>query len=131
MSGRWGWQSGLVEWSPDDVVSAVRVVLNGHTGPPKSLGGHSDRHSPWKLEQANLDGDGVMVVFRVGDGRFAVRYSFADAPLGPNTGEPCGTPKEWAVEVALDMDEQVLTGGITRAERVGGADGFTVLRWVW
>jgi hypothetical protein len=130
MGGRWDWQSGLVEWSPDDVVSAVRVALNGQTGPPESLGGPSDRLSTWKFERANLDADGVMVVFRVGDSRLGVRYSFAEAPLGPNTGEPCGTASEWADEIALDMDEQVLTGAVTRAERSGGHDDFTVLRWV-
>jgi hypothetical protein len=120
-----GWQSVLVDWEPDDVVSGVRAALNGQTGPPASLGGPSVRYPPWRFEHANLDGDGEMVVFRVGDSRFGVRYSFAEAPLGPNTGEPCGTSKEWAEEVALDMDEQVLTGGVTMAEHIGGPDGFT------
>lgn len=108
-------------WSPDEVLAAVRATLSV-----------DDRHQPFAFEHADLDGDRVLVVFRIDDQhRFGVHYSLADLPVGPNTGEPVGTPEEWATELGWDMDEQVHTGGIDRAERVSGQDDLILLRWRW
>ena len=60
-----------------------------------------------------------------------MRYDLTDVPIGNNTGLLCATPEDWAFEIVLTMDEQVLTGGVRRAERTLGSDGLTVLRWVW
>jgi hypothetical protein len=107
-----------VDWSPEDVVSAVRVVLNG-----------SSPNSPWAFDGADLDGDGVLVRFQTSGDKFGVRYSFTEAPDGPSTGEPCDSPVEWADEVWIDMYEQVLTGGVARADRATRPDGLVLLNW--
>lgn len=88
--------------------------------------------SGWTFEEADLEGDKVLVTFRVDDGRrFGVRYDLAEVPMGNNTGWVCDTAEDWADEIGLTMDEQVLTGGVARAERMVRADGVTVLSWVW
>ncbi len=97
------------------------------------LGLHRGGDSGWIFERAELDGDQVLVIFRAGEdqGRFGVHYDLAEAPYGVNTGAPRDTPDEWADEIVWTMDEQVVTGGLRRAERTTGSDGLTVLRWVW
>jgi len=108
-----------VIWSPDEVLAAVRTRL-------------SFNGSGWTFERADLDGDKVLVIFNVDDGRrFGVHYDLAEVPMGNNTGLPCETPDAWADEIDLTMDEQVATGGVARAERTVRADGLTVLSWVW
>ena len=103
------------------MLSAVRSRL--------SLSGHN---SGWTFERADLDGDRVLVIFHVEDqSRYGVGYDLSEVPIGNNTGLLCATPDDWADEISLTMDEQVLTGGVTRAERTTPADGLTVLKWVW
>jgi hypothetical protein len=120
-----------VEWSPGEVLTAVR----------SSLG--ADRpYSQWTYERADLDGDQVLVVFRVSAAapvrpelgatdRFGVRYSLAELPDGPNTGISCDTPQRWADEIAWDLDEQVDTGLVVQASRAPGPDGLVLLQWRW
>jgi hypothetical protein len=74
----------------------------------------------------HLDQDKILVILGLPDapGRFGVYYSLESLPEGPNTGEVCATPEEWAVEVALDLDEFALG-----ASRVPGPGGVTLLRW--
>jgi hypothetical protein len=108
-------------WNPDEVLTAVRTTLS-HTGDD----------SGWSFEDADLEGDKVVVVFHTEDrSRYGVSYELTDVPVGNNTGLLCATPREWAEEISLTMDEQVLTGGVARAERATRADGLTVLSWVW
>jgi hypothetical protein len=111
------WQSVRVEWTRDEVLAAVRASLPGRVD------------SGWTFERADLNGDQVLVLFRVGAQRFGVHYSLEELPHGPNTGEVCETPREWAQEIGWDMDEQVLTGGLLRAERSAGSDGVILLSW--
>jgi hypothetical protein len=120
VSGRRTWQGDLVEWSPEDVVLAVHAALRWN-----------DPGAPWTFQTAMLAGDGVLVVFQIGDDEYAVRYPFTDVPAGPNTGEPCDNPREWAEEIRLDMDEQTLTGGVSRAQRSARPNGLVELHWVW
>lgn len=115
------WQSDGVIWVPGEVLVAVRDRLG--------LRGRWD--SGWLFERAELDGERVLVILRFEDERrFGVHYELADVPNGPNSGELCETPQDWADEIVLDIDEQVLTGGVGRAERAAGPDGLEVLRWV-
>lgn len=106
-----------MDWSHDEVLAAVRA----------SVPGRADTR--WTFDRADLDNGQVLVLFEVEAERFGVHYSLADLPYGPNTGEPCDTPGEWAQEIGWDVDEQVDTGGLLRAERVPGPDGVVLLRW--
>jgi hypothetical protein len=110
-------QSVRVDWTRDEVLAAVRASVPGRVD------------SGWTFERTDLDGDQVLVLFRVGAQRFGVHYSLDELPDGPNTAEPCDTPREWAQEIGWDMDEQVLTGGLLRAERTAGSDGVILLSW--
>jgi hypothetical protein len=106
-----------VTWSPEEVVTAVRGRLAG-------------RGWGWTFERADLSADTVLVIFQVADGRrFGVHYALADVPNGPSTGLPCDTPEQWADEIDLDIEEEVGTAGVARAECIS-ADGLIVLRWV-
>jgi hypothetical protein len=110
-----------MNWSPDDVLSAVRTTLS-----------RSGDDSGWTFESAALDGDQVLVIFHGRDqSRYGVHYDLAEVPIGNNTGLLCETPARWADEISWTMDEQVLTGGLRRAERTGLTNGITMLRWVW
>ena len=106
-------------WTPDEVLAAVRTSLSS-----------SRPLSVWVFEGADLDGDQVIVRFMVDARRYGARYSLDDLPAGPNTGIPCATPERWAFEVGWDVDEQVETGGVARAERAEGPDDLVLLRWV-
>ena len=106
-------------WSYDDVLAAVRSTLT------------AARSDTWDYEQADLDGDQVLITIRIGDESFGVGYSLAELPYGVNTGCVCVTPKHWADEIRLDLDEHVDTGGVSRAERAVRPDGLVLLRWVW
>jgi hypothetical protein len=116
-------------WTPEEVLAAVRsaLVVEGS-------------FSNWTYERADLEGTDVLVVFRVkatapvradlGDGeRFGVLYPLDDLPNGPNTGIPWDTVERWAEEIAWDLDEQVDTGLIARAERTPRPPHLVLLRW--
>jgi hypothetical protein len=117
MSGRVAWQAVPVDWTPDEVLVAVRSAMSGRVRPS------------WAVERVELDRDQVMIVIRTGEQRFGALYSLAELPFGPNTGEPCDTPRDWAEEISWDMEEQMDTGGLLRAERLRGSDGLVRLRW--
>jgi hypothetical protein len=118
-----------VDWTRQDVLAATRAELTA-----------DHRLSNWTFERADLDGDQLLVVFRVNDSapvrralgtesRFAVHYTIADLPAGPNTGWECASSAEWAAQVVWDLDEQVDGGYITLAQRTRTADGLTLLTW--
>lgn len=116
-----------MSWTDDDLLAAVRRCLSA-----------SSPRSPWQFLGAEVVGRAVRVVFtlrrdeRLGrhePGAFAVDYTLTDLPEGANTGEVCDTPYEWAEEVWLDIEEEVATGGVWRAERSVGPDRVVLLRW--
>jgi hypothetical protein len=118
-----------VDWTREDVLAATRAELTG------------DRPLPdWTFERADLDGDQLLVIFRVDDSapvrralgtesRFGVHYTLADLPEGPSTGWECASPAEWAGQIVWDLDEQVDSGYITLAHRTTRAGGLTLLKW--
>lgn len=76
-------------------------------------------------------GDRLLVVVRREPNReekLGVYYQLSDYPKGPNTGELCATPDEWAQEIAWDLDEFVGAGG-SMAQRSPGPGDVTVLSW--
>jgi hypothetical protein len=116
-------------WSQDEMVAAVRRQL-AHQGPESS----------WDFAGAEPADQAVRVIFtlrpdsrlarqRHEPGRFAVDYTLIDLPEGPNTGLLAESPDVWADEVSLDIEEEVDTGGVWRAERSTGPDGPVLLRW--
>ena len=42
-------------------------------------------------------------------------------------GSRCDTPRKWADEIWIDLEEQVLTGGVLSAERTKRSDGLVEL----
>jgi hypothetical protein len=118
-----------VDWTPEDVLAATRAELAA-----------DHPLSTWTFERADLDGDQLLVIFRVNDSapvrralgtesRFGVHYTLADLPDGPNTGWECASPAEWAGQIVWDLDEQLDSGYITLAQRARGPDGLTLLQW--
>ena len=116
-------------WTDEEVLAAVRR----HVAAP------APRPS-WDFVGAEVVDRAVRVTFTLREdsvlgrrrhepGRFAVDYPLTDLPEGPSTGEECDTPDEWAVEVTVDIDEEVDTGGVWRAERSAGPEGAVLLRW--
>jgi len=116
-------------WTPSEVLTAVRSSLVANRP-----------FSNWTYERADLEGDDVLVVFRVKasapvrphlgrDHRFGVLYPLADLPHGPSTGMPRDTVEQWADEIAGDIDEQVDTGLIATAERTARPPRLVLLRW--
>jgi hypothetical protein len=116
-------------WTPEEVLTAVRSSLLAERP-----------FSNWTYERADLEGTDVLVVFRVKASapvraelgqadRFGVLYSLADLPNGPSTGMPWDTVDRWAGEIAWDIDEQVDTGLIARAERTPRPPHLVLLRW--
>jgi len=96
--------SRWMNWSRDAVLAAVRTALSRR---------RSD--SSWTFEGAELEEDGVLVIFRVGSqGRFGMYYDLSEVPVGDNTGMLCATPEDWAIEIVLTLDEQTDTGGIAQ-----------------
>ena len=104
-------------WDRDAVVAAVSSHLDLRIPDPSPT---------WTFGEVRRKGDEMVVIVRLPGkpGLFGVSYSLASLPYGPNTGEVCDTPEEWAVEIALDLDEFVCG-----AEPIAATDGPTPLRW--
>jgi hypothetical protein len=116
-------------WTPEEVLTAVRSSLLVERP-----------FSNWTYERADLEGTDILVVFRVkatapvraelGDAdRFGVLYPLGDLPNGPSTGTPWDTVDRWAGEIVWDIDEQVGTGLLMRAERTPRPPHLVLLRW--
>lgn len=107
-------------WTRDEALAAVKEVLSRPA--PWSEG--------WSFHQAEIDGDFVLVTFRHkrSEHVVGVRYLATDR-TSVYTGEPCETATEWAVEIRLDIDEQVGTGDIARAERTMLPNGIELVNW--
>ena len=110
-------------WTAVEALEAVRDLML----PADPRSGST---SGWKPERVELEGSEVLlVVFEVGCEQFGVRYSLADMSEGPQTGLPCATPAAWARDLWGDIDEEVATGVVGRADRLEGPEGLTLLRW--
>jgi hypothetical protein len=85
----------------------------------------------YRPEEVTTDGSDLVVVFRYGGlpDLFAVRFSLALMPEGPQTGEMCESLDEWAQEVDWVLDEELNTCLVETAERTGADDGVVFLRW--
>ena len=80
-------------------------------------------------QEVAVDGDDVVLTFRLPRDAttYKVRFSSDDLHRGASTGEPCGTPEEWAWEVRTLLDEEVGTRSIHTAPRTVVSDGVVVL----
>jgi hypothetical protein len=107
-------------WSPRTLLDAVQVRLRAglDDGDERQMSAHL------------LDRD-ILVTFYWRDEleRFAMRFSTADAPVGPCTGEICSSVREWATEVGFVLEEDLGTGLVRRASRSAMTDGTTELLW--
>lgn len=81
--------------------------------------------------EVTTDGGDLVVVFRYGGlpELFAVRFSLARMPEGPQTGEVCESLDDWAQEVDWVLDEELNTRMVETAERTVADDGVVFLRW--
>jgi hypothetical protein len=104
-------------WAGDDVLAAASSHLRSRRPDPGPT---------WTFGEVRLDGDRILVIVGLPEtpGRFGVYYSLDCLPHGPNTGEVCDTPEDWAVEVAMDLDEFACG-----ADRIPGPGGVMLLRW--
>jgi hypothetical protein len=111
--------SVIVRWTEREILAAVEASLTGRP------------YSTWTFERADLAGNDVRVVFQVDSGEagpFAAVYSLEPFE-GPNTGEVSESLRDWANEIACDLDEHIGTGGLGRASRSIMKDGLVVLDW--
>lgn len=107
-----------MDWSPDEMLSAVRAGLTSRRWDPHLT-----------FERAELVGDLVLVVVchrDEGTERLGVYYSLAELPAGPKAGIECESPRQWAAEVGWDVEEFV---SLKTNERFPGPDGLVVVRW--
>ncbi len=85
----------------------------------------------YRPAEVATDGSDLVVTFRY-EGHpetFAVRFSLARMPEGPQTGEVCDSLEEWAEEVDWVLDEELNTRMVETAERTVADDGVVTLRW--
>ena len=81
--------------------------------------------------EVTTDGSDLVIRFRY-EGHpelFAVRFSLARMPEGPQTGEVCASLEDWAGEVGWVLDEELNTRMVDTAERTVANDGVVNLRW--
>jgi len=110
-------------WTHEEVLQAVRRQLATPIFSYRRL-----------VERVDLLDDDVRVVLkhvRADDRLYGIRFSLSNAPYGPSTGEVCESVGDWAIEVAIALDEVIGTGEIDDAESRSetDADGVVLLRW--
>lgn len=95
------------DWADEAVVAAVRSRLL-HVSAER--GGYAPAH-------VALDAEDILVTFRRrrDSQLYGLRFSLANLPTGPSTGEVCGSPDEWAQEVRWVLDEEIGTGLVQEA----------------
>ncbi|HEX4471832.1 MAG TPA: hypothetical protein VH085_07680 [Nocardioides sp.] len=119
-------------WTDDELLDAVRRALAGARPAASASGQRGPLSRSWDFAGADVVHGAIRVFFTVGPNRWAlwaVDYSLDDLPAGPNTGAPCDSAAEWAGEIWTDMDEQIDTGALLRAQRSIGPDGVALVRW--
>ena len=106
-------------WLPAEAAGAANALLTS------GLFAHGDL-----IERVGLDAGSVRVVFRwprLDRRLYGVRFTVSDT--GANTGEPCESAEQWAVEVGWDLAEVMETGLIDHAEQRVEPDDVVLLRW--
>jgi hypothetical protein len=95
----------------------------------RSLAGCSLREDGYEFLKATREGASVVVFFRYRDEAavHAVRLDVSPPLLGPSTGEPCRTVRDWAWEVRLVLDEEVGTRDLERRSRTLTPDGVVLV----
>ena len=110
-------------WPASDAAAAVRSRFERTSWQARVVA-----HRP---AEVTTDGSDLVVTFRY-EGHpetFAVRFSLARMPEGPQTGKVCDSPDEWAEEVDWVLDEELNTRMVETAERTVADDGMVTLQW--
>ena len=104
--------SGL--WTAERLLALVQARVR--------RGADGDGKTPM---QAVLDGSDIVVTFHWRDDPqlYGVRFATSEAPVGPCTGDVCGTSEEWAQEVGWVLMEELDTGLVIRGRRTLTPDG--------
>ena len=103
-------------WSASDAAAVVRSRL-GRTN-------WQARVVDYRPVEVTTNGSDLVVTFRY-EGHpetFAVRFSLARMPEGPQTGEVCESLDDWAEEVDWVLDEELNTRMVETAERAVADD---------
>lgn len=110
-------------WPADDAAAVLRSRLDGTNWQPRAVA--------YRPVEVTTDGSDLVVRFRY-EGHpdlFAVRFSLARMPEGPQTGEVCESLDDWAQEVDWVLDEELNTCMVETADRTVADDGVVFLRW--
>jgi hypothetical protein len=110
-------------WPADDAAAVVRSRFDRTDSQARVMA--------YRPAEVTTDGSDLVVVFRYGGHPelFAVRFSLALMPEGPQTGEVCESLDDWAQEVDWVLDEELNTGMVETADRTVADDGVVTLRW--
>ena len=110
-------------WPADDAAAAVQSRF--------ARTNWQARVVAYRPVEVTTDGSDLVVVFRYGGQPelFAVRFTLARMPEGPQTGEVCERLDDWAQEVDWVLDEELNTGMAETAERTVADDGVVLLHW--
>ncbi len=110
-------------WPADDAVAVVRSRFDRMNWESLVVA--------YRPVEVATDGSDLVIRFRY-EGHaelFAVRFSLARMPEGPQTGEVCESLDDWAEEVGWVLDEELNTRMVETAERTVADDGVVTLRW--
>lgn len=110
-------------WSASDAAAVVRSRFDRTNW--------QARGGAYRPVEVTTDGSDLVVTFRHEGhpGTFAVRFSLARMPEGPQTGKVCESLDDWAQEVDWVLDEELNTLMVETAERIVADDGVVTLRW--
>jgi hypothetical protein len=110
-------------WPADDAAAVVRSRFDTTSWQARMVA--------YRPVEVTTEGSDLVVVFRYRGHPelFAVRFSLAHMPEGPQTGEVCESLDDWAQEVDRVLDEELNTGMVETAERTMADDGVVILRW--
>ena len=110
-------------WPPDDAATVVCTRFDRTNWQARVVA--------YRPVEVTTDEGDLVVCFRyLGHPElFAVRFSLARMPEGPQTGEVCESLDDWAQEVDWVLDEELNTRMVETAERSVEDDGVVTLRW--
>lgn len=110
-------------WPADNAAAVVRSRFDRTNWQARAVA--------YRPLEVTTDGSGLVVAFRY-EGHselFAVRFSLARMPEGPQTGEVCESLDDWAQEVDWVLDEELNTCMVETAERISADGGVIILQW--